>query len=90
MAKPYVSFLSYNSTGIDCVKTDWVRTLMKTCEASFLQLQEHFKATKFVEKYFTKEFPENNNYVIPAHRESGQDSGRAKCDKSLDVRNERL
>ena len=64
--------------------------------APVLQLQELFKATKSVEKYFKKEFPENNSYVIPAHRESGQDSGRAKggllqiSDKTLDVRNERL
>ena len=43
---------------------------MKTCEASFLQLQEHFKATKSVEKYFKKEFHGNDSYVIPAHRES--------------------
>ena len=78
MAKPFVNFLSYNSTGIDSVKTDWIRTLMKTCDISFLQLQEHFKAAKSTDKYFKKEFQGNNSYVIPAHRESGQDNGRAK------------
>ena len=96
MAMPYVNFLSYNSTGIDCVKTDWVRTIIETCDISFLQIQEHFKVTKSTttDKYFKKEFRESDSYLIPAHRDSGQDSGRAKgglaqiSDKSLDVRKE--
>ena len=46
--------------------------------APVLQLQELFKATKSVEKYFRKEFPGNDSYAIPTHGESGQDSGRRK------------
>ena len=96
MAMPYVNFLSYNSTGIDCVKTDWVSTIIETCDISFLQIQEHFKANKSTEKYFKKEIRKSDSYVIPAHRDSGQDSGRAKgglaqiSDKALDVRKERI
>ena len=96
MTKPFVNFLSYNSTGIDSVKTDWVRTLVETCDISFLQLQEHFRASKTVDNYFKKEFPSKDSYVIPAHREPGQDSGRPKgglaqiSDKSLDIRRERI
>ena len=69
---------------------------MKTCDVSFLQLQEHFKSTKSLEKYFKDEFPLSDSFVIPGHREINQDSGRAKgglaqmCDKSLNIRRERI
>ena len=40
------NFMSYNSTGLDYVKTNWIRTIIDTCKIDFFQLQEHFKATK--------------------------------------------
>ena len=43
--------MSYNSTGLDSVKIDWIQEIMKTCEIDLFQIQEHFKASKTVEKY---------------------------------------
>ena len=78
MARSSVNFMSYNSTGINTIKTDWIRDLIQTCDIQFFQLQEHFKKTKTLENFFKIEFPICDSFVIPAHRESGQDSGRAK------------
>ena len=91
-----MNFISYNSTGLDSIKTSWVRDLIKTCDTSFLQIQEHFKATKSVNKFFKSEFPEHDSYVIPAHRELNQERGRAKAGlsqlsrKCLDIRKEQI
>ena len=54
-----VNFMSYNSTGLDSVKTNWIRDIMQTCKIDFFQLQEHFKSTKTIDSYFRKEFPRN-------------------------------
>ena len=78
MAKSSVNFKSYNSTGMNTIKSDWIRDLIETCDIQFFQLQEHFKKTKTLETFFKTEFPLCDSFVIPAHRESGQDSGRAK------------
>ena len=34
-----VNFISYNSTGLDTVKTKWVRDLAETTNTSFIGLQ---------------------------------------------------
>ena len=78
MARSIVNFMSYNSTGMNTIKTDWIRDLIKTCDIQFFQLQEHFKKIKTLEAYFKNEFPLCDSFVIPAHREPGQDNGRAK------------
>ena len=70
--------MSYNSTGMNTIKTGWIRDLIKTCDIQFFQLQEHFKKIKTLEAYFKNEFPLCDTFVIPAHREAGQDNGRAK------------
>ena len=75
MATPAVTFLSYNSTGLDTVKTAWTRDLCKMTNADYLTVQEHFKKNKLVDKYFTEQFPDYSPYVISAYRESAQDSG---------------
>ena len=68
--------MSYNSTGLDASKIDWIQEVSKTCDIGLLQLQEHFKATKSVEAFFKKNFEKNfDSYVIPAYREPFQDSG---------------
>ena len=96
MVKPSINFMSYNSTGLDTIKTNWIRDLIETCAISFLQIQEHFKATKSVNKYFKIQFPQSDSFVIPAYRETNQDKGRAKAGlaqisrKSLDVRKEQI
>ena len=41
-------------------------------------MQEHFKKTKSLEKYFCEEFTNNSSYVIPGYREPGQEHGWAK------------
>ena len=88
--------MSYNSTGLDAVKIGWIQDLMKTCEIDLLQIQEHFKATKTVEKYFKKNFMNTDSYVIPAFREQFQENGIAKgglaqlAAKHLDIRKERV
>ena len=70
--------MSYNSTGLDSVKTNWIRDIIQTCKIDFFQLQEHFKTTKTLELFFRKEFPTTDSYVLPGHREPFQDAGRAK------------
>ena len=96
LATPAVTFLSYNSTGLDTVKTAWTRDLCKMTNADYLTVQEHFKKNKLVDKYFTEQFPDYSPYVIPAYRENTQDSGRPKggiaqlSKKSIKVKNERV
>ena len=90
------NFMSYNSTGLDLVKTSWIRELIDTCNIDFFQLQEHFKITKSLDSFFKKEFPNNDSFVIPAHREPFQDSGRGRGGlaqlswKNLQVKKERI
>ena len=78
MATPTVNFISYNSTGMDSVKVNWIKTLCKVSNIDFIGLQEHFKSTKTVDKYFKEHFDEYNTFVVPACRSENQDSGRPK------------
>ena len=78
MTSEFINFMSYNSTGLDLVKTNWIRDVIKTCNIDFFQLQEHFKTIKTLDSYFRKEFPANDSFVLPGHREPCQESGRAK------------
>ena len=73
-----ITILSYNSTGFNSVKAQWIRDLMDTTGASLLGLQEHFKNTQSLQKLFKKEFPKCDSVVVPAYREEGRESGRAK------------
>ena len=87
-----VSFLSYNSTGLNTVKTKWIRDLIKMTDASFIQVQEHFKKNRTLDRFFSEEFPEHNSYAIPGHRDTNQDQGRPMgglaqlCRSSLFIR----
>ena len=81
MTKPNVNtvnFLSYNSTGLDSLKTKWIRDLLETCNATFCGLQEHFKRVKTLPRLFRTAFPNYDNFALPAHREEGRDTGRAQ------------
>ena len=78
MATPTANFLSYNSTGLNTIKTSWVRDLCTVTCTDFLSIQEHFNGTKYVDKYFKDQFSEFSSFVIPAFRSDCQDSGRAK------------
>lgn len=97
MARSTLNFMSYNSTGLDSTKIDWIQEVSKTCNIDLLQLQEHFKATKSTEAFFRKNFENSyDSYVIPAYREQFQDSGRAKgglaqlSSKSCNIKKERI
>ena len=96
MVIPTVNFMSYNSTGINSVKADWVRNLYKISNCDFVSLQEHFKKNRTIDKFFKDQFPEHSSYVIPGFREKDQDSGRPKGgiaqlrDKSLDLKVDRI
>ena len=96
MTNPNVTFLSYNSTGMNTIKSRWIRDLVKVTEASYVQLQEHFKSSKTTNQFFSDQFPDYSSFVIPGHREKYQDNGRAKGGLAqlsrieLDVKKNRL
>jgi hypothetical protein len=96
MTSPLVTFLSYNSTGINTIKTVWIRDLLKVTGSQFIGIQEHFKRTKTVDNFFRDQFDDYNSNVVPAHREQGQDSARAKgglaalSSKQLNIQRKRL
>ena len=96
MAQPNVTFLSYNSTGMNTIKSRWIRDLIKVTDSSYVQIQEHFKTTQNTDKFFTDQFPDYNGFVIPGHREKNQDKGRAKgglaqlSKSKLDVKKNRV
>ena len=76
MAQPNVTFLSYNSTGMNTIKSRWIRDLIKVTDSSYVQIQEHFKTTQNTDKFFTDQFPDYNGFIIPGHREKNQEKGR--------------
>ena len=79
MASPTVSFMGYNSTGIDKHKCVWINELCDMTDTSYLSIQEHFKIAKNTDQYFSEKFNKFNSYVIPGYRAKGQDSGRPKA-----------
>ena len=96
MATPTVNFVSYNSTGMNTIKTDWIRNLCKLAKIDFCSIQEHFKKTKSVDKFFKEQFTDFSSYVIPAFRAENQDSGRPKgglaqmLKRNLKIKTERI
>ena len=91
-----LNFMSYNSTGLDSAKVHWINEIIRLCNIDCFQLQEHFKVTKSLESFFKKEFSKMNSFVLPAHREIFQESGRAKgglaqlVSKNLDIKKEKI
>ena len=43
MVTPTANFMSYNSTGMNSIKADWIRNLYKLTKCDFVSIQEHFK-----------------------------------------------
>ena len=72
------NFLSYNTTGLDPAKINWINDLFETMNISCGQIQEHFKSIKTVNSYFAKNFSTFNAHVTPAVRENVSQSGRPK------------
>ena len=91
-----VTFMSYNSTGINSVKCQWICDVCDDYEVDYLCIQEHFKKTKTIDKFFRENFPKFNSFVIPGYRAPGQDTGRCKAglaqlsSKSYSVKKERV
>ena len=55
MAIPTANFLSYNSTGMNTVKSEWIRNLCDVTKTGFCTIQEHFKkinSDKFFKEHF--------------------------------------
>lgn len=96
MARTSLNFMSYNSTGLNAVKAEWIRNTMQSCKIDFMNIQEHFKKSKTIESYFKSTFPSNDTYVKAGVRSEGQNSGRAKgglaqlSAKAVGVRKERV
>ena len=76
---PSVTFLSYNSTGMNSVKAQWTNEICRDLDVEYCAIQEHFKNTKLTHKFFCDKFSEYSIYVIPAHRAPGVDTGRCSC-----------
>ena len=73
-----ITFMSYNSTGLDSAKIRFSTDLCEEYDVDFLALQEHFKFVN-ADKLFRKGFSDFFSYVIPGYREPGQVLGRAKA-----------
>ena len=71
-----VTFMSYNMTGADTVKCQWVRDVGAEHNVNFCALQEHFKTVKSTDQWFRKQFRDYSTFVMPAYRAPGIDSGR--------------
>ena len=90
------NFLSYNSTGISKDKCDFISDICDKNDVQFISIQEHFKISKTLDKFFCKEFKEDNTYPLPAFRPLCQDSSRPKAGlaqlskKSLNISKRRI
>ena len=73
-----VTFMSFNSTGLDTVKNRFCIDICEEYDVDFLSLQDHFKFVNS-DKFFKSGFKSFSSYVIPAHRAAGQMMGRAKA-----------
>ena len=73
-----VTFMSYNSTGLDSVKVRFSLDICEEYDVNFLAIQEHFKFVN-TDKFFKSGFSNFSSYVIPGHRSPGQMTGRAKA-----------
>ena len=90
------TFLSYNPTGLNEQKCNWLNSLCNTCDVTYVSIQEHFCKSKTIDKFFTEQVQEFNSYVIPGFRNEGTDHGRPKAGlaqlsrASVSVRKERV
>ena len=70
--------MSYNMTGAEGAKCQFVRELATELEVNYVALQEHFKTVKSTEQWFRNQYGDFHTYVIPAYRLPGVDSGRGR------------
>ena len=72
-----INILSYNSTGCDSDKVNFINDLVSTLQIHLFSIQEHFKATQSIESYFRKQFPNYYSFVKSAVRDN-ESAGRPK------------
>ena len=82
-----VNLISYNSTGLDSIKVNWINELLDTFDVQLFQLQEHFKAIKKVDSYFKQNFKMYDSYAIPAINENVNHLGRPRGGLAQTVKN---
>ena len=51
-----VTFMSYNPTGADTIKCQWIRDIASEHEVDYCSIQEHFKTVKSTNQWFKKQF----------------------------------
>jgi hypothetical protein len=51
-----VTFMSWNSTGFNTVKSDWLKNVCIEKQVDFCSVQEHFKTSKKSDKFFRDNF----------------------------------
>ena len=89
-----VTFMSFNTTGLDSVKIRFSLDVCDDLSVDFLSIHEHFKFVN-VDRSF-KSFNNYFSYVKPGHRAPGQLTGRAKaglaqlCTKNHHVKKTRV
>ena len=67
-----VTFMSYNITGTNLVKSEFIRELMRNCDVAYSKntsrtLQENFKTVKSTVLFFSEQFSQTHAYMIPAY-----------------------
>merc|ERR1712079_548353 len=78
MDRNIINLMSYNSTGLCQNKISWINGLSDFLNIDLLQIQEHFKAIKTVNSFFSKWFNKYWSLVKPAVRENITGPGRPK------------
>jgi hypothetical protein len=73
------TFLSYNPTGLNNAKCDWINSLSEVTGSTYIAIQEHFRKSKVTDKFFKERFPAYNAFVIEGFREQLQSKGRPKA-----------
>ena len=73
-----VTFMSYNATGMDTVKCEFIREMQKEYNVNYCAIQEHFKTVKSTEQYFSQQFKDTHTYATLAYRLPGVESGRGR------------
>ena len=91
-----INILSYNSTGLDQVKIDYIKELLDILDIDLLGLQEHFKAIKSVDQFFKKHFKSHETFVKAAIRDTMEGAGRPRgglaqfCIKNKNFKKEQI
>ena len=91
-----LSFISYNSTGLDRIKIVWINEVLETLKVDCLQIQDHFKAIKTSEQFFKTNFKKYDSYVKKAVRDNSSHAGRPRgglaqfVSKERNIRKERI